>query len=150
MLPSWESEENIIKINALAFAHGCHFAFQWFQKQGHGQIVGVSSVTAFVSSYRAAAYSATKHFVRSYLTGYRQKCKRISANITVTEIIPGFVRSEMTAKNKSMFWVSSTKKAVAQMITAIERKKNHVYITRRWRFIVWILNFVPQWVWNRI
>lgn len=149
-LPEWKSEENIIKVNALAFAHGCHFSYKYFLEQGHGQIVGISSVTAFVADHRTTAYCATKHFVRIYLTGYRQKARRANANITVTEIIPGFIWTEMTEKNKGMFWVADTDVAVSQMIRSIEKRKNHAYVTRRWRLIVWFLSIIPQWMWNRI
>ena len=150
MLPQWRSDEQIIQVNALAFAHGCHFAFEYFRKQGHGQIVGMSSIASLLASHKAAAYTATKHFVSNYMTGYRQKVKRLDADIVITDIRPGFIESEMTENNKSMFWVSTTEKAVKQMVSAIERKKRHVYVTKRWRLIAWIAKIVPQWLWDRI
>lgn len=149
-LSKWQSEEKIIQINALAFAHGCHFAFEFFKKQGHGQIVGITSITSLLASHYATAYCATKHFARNYLTGYRQKARRANADITVTEICPGFVTSEMTAKNKKMFWVAPVEKAASQMVSAIEKRKNLAYITRRWRLIAWVAGAVPQWLWNRL
>lgn len=150
MLPQWRSDEQIIMVNALAFAHGCHFAFEYFRKQGHGQIVGMSSIASLLASHKASAYTATKHFASNYMTGYRQKVRRIDADITITDIKPGFVESEMTQNNKSMFWVSTTEKAVKQMLNAIERKKKHFYVTKRWNLIAFAAKRVPQWLWDRI
>lgn len=149
-LEAWPSDKNIIDVNILAFAHGCHFAFNFFSRQGHGHIVGISSLTAFVASHFAAAYCASKHFVRSYLTAYRQKARRVSADITVTDICPGFVKSELIPDSKYVFWNAETDKAVRQMIKAIEKKKNHAYITKRWRLMAWLAKSVPQFVWDRL
>ena len=146
----WRADRNTIEVNVLAFAHGCHFAFDYFMKQGHGQIVGMSSVASHLATHRAAAYTASKHFISNYMTGFRQKAKRVDADITVTDIRPGFVKSEMTARNRGMFWVAETDKAVQQMITAIDGKKNRAYITKRWRLIALVAKLTPQFVWDRL
>lgn len=149
-LQPWDSDKKTLDINILAFAHGCHFAFEYFSRDKSGQIVGMSSISKDISNWRSAAYTASKAFVNNYMTSFRQKAKRSSSNIAVTELIPGFVESEMTAGQKGMFWVANTQKAVKQMIDAIEKRKNHAYITKRWRLIAWFLKFVPQFIWNRI
>jgi short-subunit dehydrogenase len=146
----WRADKNTIEVNVMAFAHGCHFAFEYFRKQGHGQIVGMSSVASHLATHRAAAYTASKHFISNYMTGFRQKAKRVDADITVTDIRPGFVKSEMTARNRGMFWVADTDKAVLQMIKAIDKKRNRVYITKRWRLVAILAKLTPQFVWDRL
>lgn len=146
----WESDHRIINVNAVAFAHGCHFAFSYFRKQGYGHIVGMSSVASHLASGRAAAYTATKHFISNYMTGFRQKVNHTDADITVTDIKPGFIWTEMTENTKGMFWVAPLDKAVKQMINGLEKKRNHIYVTKRWRFIAWFAEWVPQWVWDRL
>lgn len=150
LLPLWESDKQTIDVNVTAFAHGMNWAFHFFREQGHGQIVGMSSVASSLASGRASAYTASKHFITNYMIGFRQKINRIGADITITDIRPGFVESEMTEDNKRMFWVSTTEKAVAQMIKAIEAKKNYKYVTKRWRLIAWFANSIPQFIWNRL
>lgn len=150
MLPPWKSDEKLIQVNALAFAHGCHFAFNYFLNQEKGQIVGMSSIASHLAAHQATAYTASKHFISNYMTGYRQKAKRVKADIVITDIRPGYVWSEMTERSKGMFWVASTEKAVSQMVNAIEKRKNHAYITKRWRFVGWFARLVPQWIWDRI
>ncbi len=149
-LPDWDADEKTIEVNVKGFAHGAHVAFHYFLEQGHGQIVGMSSIASLLASGRAAAYTASKHFVSNYMTGFRQKAKRVDADITITDIKPGFIHTEMTRKNKSMFWVADVDKAAAQMIQAIEAKRNHAYITKRWRLIAWVAKMIPQFVWDRL
>ncbi|MEP1306144.1 MAG: SDR family NAD(P)-dependent oxidoreductase [Balneola sp.] len=146
----WRADRNTIEVNVLAFAHGCHFAFDYFMEQGHGQIVGMSSIASHLATHRAASYTASKHFISNYMTGFKQKAKRVDADITVTDIRPGFVKSEMTARNKGMFWVADTDKAVRQMISAINKKRNIVYITKRWWLVAMLARITPQFVWDRI
>lgn len=146
----WEVDHKIINVNVTAFSHGLHFAFSHFMEQGHGQIVGISSIASHAASHRAAAYTASKHFISNYMTGFRQKARRVNADITVTDIRPGFVWTEMTQHNRGMFWVASVEKATKQILKAIHKKKNHAYITKRWRLVAWLLKLVPQWLWDRI
>lgn len=150
LLPKWESDHKTIEVNVTAFVHGAHFAFNYFRSQKEGQIVGMSSIASHVSSGRASAYTASKHFISNYMTGLRQKANKLEMDLVISDIRPGYVVSEMTENNKSMFWVASTEKAVAQMVSAIEKKKKRAYITKRWRLIAIIASIIPQFVWDRL
>lgn len=149
MFPPWRAESQLIEVNALAFAHGCHFAFDFFQEQGHGHIVGMSSMASLLVHHRAAAYTASKHFISNYMMGYRQKARRVEADITITEIRAGYIWTEMTERAKGMFWIAPVEKAARQMIKGIERKKNIFYVTKRWRLLAWAAKCVPEFMWNR-
>lgn len=150
MMPPWNAESKLIEVNALAFAHGCHFAFEYFKDKDSGHIVGMSSMASLVAHHRATAYTATKHFVSNYLVGYRQKARRVDADIAITEIRAGYIWTEMTERAKGMFWVAPVEKAVSQMIKGIEKRKNYLYVTKRWRLLAWVAKCVPEWVWNRL
>jgi len=150
MMPPWRAESKLIEVNALAFAHGCHFAFDYFKKNGGGQVVGMSSMAALLAHHRAAAYTASKHFLSNYMIGFRQKARRVEADITLTEIRAGYILTEMTERAKGMFWVADVEKAAAQMIKGIEKKKNIFYVTKRWRLLAWVAKCVPEFIWNRI
>lgn len=150
MLPPWEAESKLIEVNALAFAHGCHFAFDYFRRQDEGQIVGMSSMASLLASHQAAAYTATKHFISNYMTSYRQKAKRVSSDITITEIRAGYILTEMTERSRGMFWVATVEKATQQMVKGINKRKNYLYVTKRWRLLAWVAKCVPEWLWNRL
>lgn len=148
---TWKSDTQTVDVNVRAFAHGMHIALQYFiDKKQSGQIVGMSSIASTLASGRAAAYTASKHFISNYMTGFRQKINHMGLNVTITDIKPGFVESEMTANNRGMFWVATTERAVQQMVKAIEKRHNHVYVTKRWSIIAWVAKRVPQFIWDRL
>ncbi len=150
LLPKWDSDKQTIDVNVSAFVHGAHFAFTYFRAQKKGHIVGMSSIASHLSSGRAASYTASKHFISNYMSGLRQKANKLKLDVVVSDIRPGYVKSEMTEKNKNMFWVATTDKAVRQMVTAIEKKKKRAYITKRWWLIATVARLTPQFVWDRL
>lgn len=143
-------EQEIIDVNVSGFVQLFGEAFQYFRQQGHGQIVGVSSIAGLFGSSRAAPYSASKAFISTYMQAYRQRCNNADYNITITDVKPGFVKSEMTEGKRGMFWVAETEKAVKQMLSDIEKKKSYSYVTRRWRFVAWLIKLTPNWIIDRL
>jgi short-subunit dehydrogenase len=143
-------EQMVIDVNVSGFVQLFGIAFQYFRKQGHGQIVGVSSIAGLFGSSRAAPYSASKAFISTYMQAYRQRSNKLNDDITITDVIPGFVESEMTEGKRGMFWVADTEKAVKQMLKDIENKKAYSYVTRRWRLIAWLIKLTPNWILDRL
>ncbi|GAA5521953.1 SDR family NAD(P)-dependent oxidoreductase [Aliifodinibius salicampi] len=140
----------VIDVNIRGFANLAAHCYNLFEKQGHGQLVGVSSVASLFGWGQSASYNASKAFVNTYLQGYRQKANHTDADITVTNLIPGFVKSEITEGREGLFWIAPTEKAARQMLHAIESRRNTAYITHRWRIIAWLIKLSPQWIWNRM
>ena len=143
-------EQMVIDVNVSGFVQLFGEAFQYFRKQGSGQIVGISSIAGLFGSSRAAPYSSSKAFISTYMQAYRQRCNKIKEDIVITDVKPGFVESEMTEGKKGMFWVADTEKAVRQMLKDIEKRKSYTYVTRRWRFVAWLIKLTPNWVLDRI
>lgn len=147
---SWETEREVVEVNIRGFVALANRSFDFFERQGCGHIVGVSSIAGLFGWGLASTYSASKAFVNTYLQGYRQRANHSKADITVTNLQPGWVESEMTKDKDGMFWVAPVDKAARQMANAIESKRNHAYITRRWRLVAWVIKMIPNWVWNRM
>jgi NADP-dependent 3-hydroxy acid dehydrogenase YdfG len=66
--------------------------------QKHGQLVGVSSLAGRRALPTAAVYNATKAALSVFLEGLRMDLA--PAGIEVSDVQPGFVATEMTAKNR--------------------------------------------------
>lgn len=66
--------------------------------QKHGQIVGVSSLAGRRALPTAAVYNATKAALSVFLEGLHMDLS--PAGIQVTDVQPGFVATDMTARNK--------------------------------------------------
>jgi short-subunit dehydrogenase len=146
---NWTQEKEAIDVNISGFTAMANVAFKHFCKQGSGQIVGISSIAAIRSSGDSPAYSASKAFVSNYLEGLRQKTIKLKIPIIVTDIQPGFVNTAM-AKGEGQFWVASPEKAAKQIFKAIDGKRKHAYITKRWRIIAWLLKIMPAWLHNKL
>ena len=143
----WPLEKETIDVNVSGFTSMANVAMHHFLSKGSGHLVGISSIAALRGDGDAPAYNASKAFVSNYLEGLQKKVA--GSSITVTDIQPGFVDTAM-AKGDGLFWVASPQKAAQQIYNAIERKKKHAYITKRWRLIGWLLKVLPEFIYNRI
>ncbi|MFA5368266.1 MAG: SDR family NAD(P)-dependent oxidoreductase [Dehalococcoidia bacterium] len=140
----WPNEKDTIDTNVLGFTAIADTAFNYFIKQGRGHLVGISSIAAIRGGRYAPAYNASKAYVCNYLEGLRHMAMKTKLPIYVTDIQPGFVNTRM-AQGDNIFWRASTEKAAQQIYRAIERKKPHAYVTRRWRLIAWVMKVMPNW-----
>ncbi len=143
-----EPELETIEVNVATFVVMCRLGGRLLQKQGRGHIVGVSSVAAFWANARTLAYNASKAFEAKYLAGLYANLK--PKGIYVTDICPGFVATEMTQGRTDMFWVASPEKAADQIYRAILKKKRIAYISRRWRYLGWIMRILPFRLYSRL
>lgn len=145
----FEIEKRTIETNVLGFTLITNWAFNYFEEQKSGHLVAISSVGGLRGSRQAPAYNATKSFQMNYLEGLRQKAKKLNTNISVTDIRPGFVDTDM-AKGEGLFWVSKVDKAAQQIFDAINRKKRVAYVTKRWRIIASILKNLPRPIYDKM
>jgi len=145
----WELEQDTLATNVLGFAAMANVAAEHLMTQQRGTLVGISSIAAVRGHGDAPAYGASKAFVSHYLQSLRHRFAKRQLPITVLEAQPGFVDTAM-AKGDGLFWVSSPQKASAQILAAIKRRRTHVYVTRRWRLIAWLLRWLPNFLYNRL
>jgi len=137
----WAAEAQMIDVNVRGFTAMSMDAMNYFSGRGAGHLVGVSSVAAHFSTGLAMTYHATKAYVSSYLNGMRSRAAHSKKPITVTTVEPGFIDTPML-EGRPMGTVP-VDRAVRQIVTAIERKKNRVFITRRWALVAALLYILP-------
>ena len=140
----WTIESEMIDVNVRGFTAMSMDAMNYFIQRGGGHLVGVSSIAAHFSAGLSLTYNATKAFVSSYLNGMRSRAYRSRLPITVTTIEPGFIDTPML-ESKPLGTVPVAK-AVAQIVKAIQDKKGHAYITRRWAIIAGLFYILPKWM----
>lgn len=144
---AWEPERETIVLNVLGFASMVNVAVAHLEARGSGHLVGISSLAALRGNGVAPAYNASKSFVSNYLEGVRYRFKKLKLPIAVTDVQPGFVDTRMAGGD---FWIASTQTAARQILAAIRGRKQHVYVTRRWRLIAWLLKIVPDALYSRL
>jgi short-subunit dehydrogenase len=143
----WAIDRQTTQTNVNGFIEIVNYAFNYFVRQGSGQIAATSSIASVRGNSQAPAYSASKAFMSTYMEGLHFKTRRLKKRnpqitISITDIQPGFVNTKM-AKGKIRFWQAPVEKASRQIFAAIKKKKRKVYITHRWSIIAWILKWLP-------
>lgn len=120
-------------------------SIKYLIKQGHGHYAGITSIAALAGKADYPSYNASKAYQSNYLEAMRQFVYRKKLPITITDIQPGFVETNMS-KGEKFIWMASVNKASRQIIRALGRKREHVYITHRWRLIAWVIKLAPRFV----
>jgi short-subunit dehydrogenase len=111
----------------------CEAALELFRAQNHGHLVTISSVSA-VRGFRRAmtVYAASKAALSNLTEGIRVDL--IDTPIKATTIHPGFIRSELNEKVKTVPFIVDTETGCRAILNAIE-KEGASY-------------FVPSWPWE--
>jgi short-subunit dehydrogenase len=134
-------EQATCQTNVMGFTNIADWTMNYFIAQQSGHLVVISSIAGLRGNKDAPAYNATKAYQINYTEAMRQKVHSLKLPITITDIRPGFVDTDM-AKGDGKFWVSTVGKAGEQIIKAINAKRKVVYVTKRWRLIAIILHLL--------
>ncbi|MBT6593728.1 MAG: SDR family NAD(P)-dependent oxidoreductase [Porticoccaceae bacterium] len=140
----WAAEREMIDVNVRGFAALTIVAMEHFTRRGAGHLAGISSMAAHIFGAKTVTYHATKAFVSNYLAGMRQRAIRSGLPITITTIEPGFIKTPMVHGNP--LWMAPVEKGVTQMVAGLLKKKNHIYITKRWRYVALVADLMPHWL----
>ena len=140
----WAAEREMIDVNVRGFAALTIVAMEHFARRGAGHLAGISSMAAHIFGAKTVTYHATKAFVSNYLAGMRQRAIRSGLPITITTIEPGFIKTPMVHGNP--LWMAPVEKGVTQMVAGLLNKKNHIYITKRWRYVAFVADLMPHWL----
>ena len=151
----WDLEREVIDVNVRGFVALATAAMAYFETENRrdysserdGHLVGISSVAAHVGMGGVQSYSASKAFVSNYLEGLRARGRDSDADVKITTIEPGYVDTELSM---GRFWECSVETAASQIGRAIEKERTHVYVTRRWRLVAWLLDHTPNFLLRRV
>lgn len=120
-----------------------------FQEKGSGKIIGVSSVAGERGKARNPVYSSAKAGFTAYLSGVRNKLSK--SGVQVTTILPGFVSTKMVEGLELSKSLTVTPEYAAKKIyAATQRNKDVVYISGKWRLIMWIIRHIPEKIYKKM
>lgn len=142
---------SIYDTNLLGFLHLVDWALPRFLERGAGHLVGVASLASYVGFADNAAYSGSKAAMRVHLQSLRMSLKR--HGVAVTTLCPGFVESELTAKNPyRMPFLWPADRACRYMADAIEKRRGEVAFPWQMRFAVCLVmaRLIPRAVLERL
>jgi short-subunit dehydrogenase len=116
----WEFTKKMIDTNVTGAVATLGAVLPQMVERGRGHLVGISSLAAFRGLPTRAAYSASKIFLSSFMESLRVDLR--GTGVRTTCIYPGWVKSEITAKNTfPMPFLMETEDAVERMGNAIVR-----------------------------
>lgn len=147
-----EAQYRVIRINIEGFLAISNAALDYFESQGHGQLVGFSSVSALHGDRELSTHSASKAFVQNYLNSKRQKytfdIPKKERQIFITDICPCVV-DDKEVEGVSPLWILSNNEVASRAIKVIEKKKDFSYLVFRWRLLAWFAKWVPDSIYYR-
>jgi short-subunit dehydrogenase len=130
----FEQMRTTIDVNLTGAIATAEAALEIFREQGKGQLVGISSVAALRGMPGQGAYSATKAGFGKYLEAVR--CETYKEDISVTELAPGYIDTDLNRSLASRPFVVSAEKGTRIMADLIEKRVNFRY--------------VPPWPWSLV
>lgn len=146
----WDLDAETVTVNVGGFMAMAQTAMRHFLGRGRGHLVGISSVGALRGNGPGAAYAASKAFQSVYLDSLRDLAKQSGHPIVVTEVQPGFVDTAMMKPERPLpalarrLFVASPEKAAGQILRAIQKRKKHAYITRRYALVALVARLLPR------
>src|SRR3954469_16037231 len=118
----WAKVRKILDVNVTAACVTVAAALPAMVARNAGQVVAISSLAAFRGMPGNAAYCASKAAVHIFMESVRVDLRR--TGVVATTIYPGFVKTELTAKNKfRMPFLMELPDAVDVMARGIAKKK---------------------------
>lgn len=120
-----------------------------FKMQKSGKIVFISSLASLFSMPSSKAYSSSKRALNAYAEGIRYKYEPYG--IKVINILPGFIKSELTDKNSFyMPFLLSTKDGAKIIQKAIEKNKKVYAFPKRFYFFILLFRLFPDSIKHKI
>lgn len=141
-------DKAMVEVNLLGAMAWLGQAAQRFERDHQGQICAISSIAGDRGRRLNPGYNAGKAGLDTYLEALRNRVARYG--VTVTTVKPGFVDTDLLAHAPRTMWVMSPESAARQIWKAIRRRKQTVYIPGRWRYAMWIIKYMPSFLFRRL
>lgn len=147
-----EKELKTVETNGLGFTRMVDTAFNWFVHHHSNQKARIACITSIAGTKglgAAPAYSATKRFQNHYLECLSQQARMRHLPISITDIRPGFVKTDLIAG--STYPLQLQPEDVAKhIVNAIEKGKEVKVIDWRYAILVFFWRLIPRGLWTRL
>ena len=159
-----DKELKTVETNGMGFVRMVDTAFRWFAEREEGSSEGsgtggrsnrtariacITSIAGTKGLGAAPSYSASKRFQSHYLECLSQQARMRHLNIFITDIRPGFVKTDLIAGSNYPLQLDA--KDVAQSIVrAIEQGKDVKIVDWRYALLVFFWRLIPRWLWTRM
>ncbi|TCO86916.1 short-subunit dehydrogenase [Chthoniobacter flavus] len=119
-----------------------------FEQQGHGTIAVISSVAGDRGRQSNYVYGTAKAALNTFAQGLRNRL--YSKGVHVLTVKPGFVDTPMTAHLPKGPLFASPDRVARDIIRAIDREQCVLYTPWFWRWIMLIINLIPEPIFRKL
>jgi short-subunit dehydrogenase len=138
----------LLQTNLVSPVSLCMWLADYFVSRHAGVLAVFSSVAGERGRKANIIYGASKAGLTAYLGGLRQKVDR--EGVTVLTIKPGPVKTPMTTDIKGYEKFADPKKVAAEIVTAIDKKKDVLYTPGIWLVIMFIVRHIPERIFKKM
>jgi NAD(P)-dependent dehydrogenase (short-subunit alcohol dehydrogenase family) len=139
----WRKVKRVLDLNVSASAVTVAAALPAMVARGRGTVVGVSSLAAIRGFPGNAAYCASKAALHVFMESLRVDLR--GTGVRAVTIYPGFVKTEMTAKNRfPMPFLMELDDAVRRMTDGIARGEPTISFPLPARALIGVLSAIPR------
>lgn len=140
---------NTIHVNYTGAVSILNIISRTYKSLGTGSIAGISSVAGERGRATNYVYGSAKAGLTAYLSGLRNEM--FAHHVHVASILPGFVYTKMTENMKLPALLTATPQQVADTVyAAVDKKKNVVYVKWFWRWIMYIIKAIPEFMFKKM
>ena len=142
-----EKELKTVETNGLGFTRMVDTAFNWFAT--HHQNNSKARIACITSIAGTKGLGAAQRFQNHYLECLSQQARMRHLPIAITDIRPGFVKTDLIAG--SSYPLQLKPEDVAKhIVSAIENGKEVKVIDWRYDILVFLWRLIPRWLWTRL
>jgi decaprenylphospho-beta-D-erythro-pentofuranosid-2-ulose 2-reductase len=126
----------------------CMWLSDYFVSRHAGVLAVISSVAGDRGRKANTVYGASKAGLTAYLAGLRQRID--GDGVTVLVIKPGPVKTPMTEGLKNSEKFADPKKVAAEIVAAIDKKKDVLYTPGIWLLIMFVVRHIPERIFKKL
>jgi len=145
----WKEANLILQSNYVGAVSILDKVANEYAKNKKGTIVGISSVAGERGRQSNYHYGSAKSGFTAYLSGLRNRL--FPEGVHVVTVQPGFTYTRMTENLKLPKPLTGHPSEVANAVySAVQKKKNVIYVKWMWRWIMLIIRTIPESVFKKM
>ncbi len=135
--------KRLIDNNFMSMVYGIDACLPLLKKSKSPHLVGMSSTAAYLGLPRSEAYGATKAAILNMFRALKISLSAISIDTSV--ICPGFVETELTAKNDfPMPCLISAEKSTDYILSGIAKRQCEIHFPKRFSYALKFISILPD------
>ncbi len=145
---NFAEDRKMVEVNLLGAMAWMSQVAPLFQSMRAGQIVGISSVAGDRGRVSNPGNNTSKAGLTAYLEALRNRLTRHGVNVIT--IKPGFIKTDMLRGIQKPIFAVTPEKAADLIWRAIRGRKQQVYVSGIWFWIMLVVRNIPSFIFRRL